>query len=176
MLLVALSSAQRLQTLKALNTNNMSIEETKIVFTVVQRLKTSRPGHNSLRVMIPKVLRNKLICPYSHLLHHIYKSTSLWKLSDPTQLFISLNKPHKGVTSSNLAIWIKDMLQDCGFSTSVFKAHSRRSAATSKAFLQGASIAEILKLANWSNEKTFTKQYYHSVASGTKLGEMIPTW
>ena len=56
---LALSSAQRVQTLQALNINNMSIEETKIVFTVVQRLKTSRPGHNSLRVMIPKVLRNK---------------------------------------------------------------------------------------------------------------------
>ena len=34
--------------------NNMSSEETKIVFTDVQGLKTSRP----LRVMIPKVLRN----------------------------------------------------------------------------------------------------------------------
>ena len=45
-LLVALSSAQRLQTLKALNTNNMSIEETKIVFTVVQRLKTSLQALN----------------------------------------------------------------------------------------------------------------------------------
>jgi len=68
-LLLALSSAQRVQTLQALNINNMSIEETRIVFTVVQRLKTSRPGHNSLRVMIPKVLRNKSICPYTHLLY-----------------------------------------------------------------------------------------------------------
>ena len=38
-LLLALSSAQRKQTLQALNVNNMSIEETKIVFTVVQRLR-----------------------------------------------------------------------------------------------------------------------------------------
>ena len=97
-----------MQTLQALNINNMSIEETKIVFTVVQRLKTSRPGDNSLRVMTPKVLRNKSICPYSHLLHYIDRSTSLTKLSDSTQLFISLNKPHKGVTSSSLARWIKD--------------------------------------------------------------------
>ena len=72
-LLLALSSAERVQTLQALNINNMSIEETKIVFTVVQRLKTSRPGHNSLRVMIPKVLRNKSICPYTHLLHYNYR-------------------------------------------------------------------------------------------------------
>ena len=48
----------------------MSIEETKIVFTDVQRLKTSRP----LRVMIPKVSRNKSICPYSLLLDYIDRS------------------------------------------------------------------------------------------------------
>ena len=36
-MLLALSSAQRVQTLQALNINNMSIEETKIVFTVAQR-------------------------------------------------------------------------------------------------------------------------------------------
>ena len=39
-LLLALSSAQRVQTLQALDINNMSIEETEIVFTVVQRLET----------------------------------------------------------------------------------------------------------------------------------------
>lgn len=83
---LARSNLLWVQTLQALNIN-MSIEETKIAFTVVQRLKTSRPGHNSLRVMIPKVLRNKSICPYSHLLHYIDRSTSLRKLSDSTQLF-----------------------------------------------------------------------------------------
>ena len=50
-MLLALSSSQRVQILQALNISNMSIEEAKIVFTAVQRLKTSRPGHNSLRVM-----------------------------------------------------------------------------------------------------------------------------
>ena len=125
--------------------------------------------------MIPKVLRNKSICSYSHLLHYIDRRTSLRKLSDSTQLFISLNKPQKGVTSSSLARWIKDILQDCGVNASVFEAHSTKSAATSKGFLHRASIVEILKLANWSNEKTFTKDYNHSVASGTQLGEMILT-
>ena len=36
-------SAVQVPTLKALNTNNMSIEETKIVFTVFQRLKRECP-------------------------------------------------------------------------------------------------------------------------------------
>ena len=126
-LLLALSSAQRVQTLQALNMNNTSIEGTKIVFTFVQRLNTSRPGHHSLQVMIPKVLRNKSIRPYTHLLHYIDISLSLRKLSHSTQLFISLHKLHKRVTSSSLARWIKEILQDCGVNTSVFKAHGTRS-------------------------------------------------
>ena len=80
-LLLALSSAQRVQTLQALNINNMSIKETKTLIIVVQRLNTSRAGHDSLRLMIPKVLRNKSICPHSHLLHYIDRSTSLTCLS-----------------------------------------------------------------------------------------------
>ena len=86
-----------------------------------------------------------------------------------------LSGVYKGVTSSSLARWIKDILQDCGVNTYVFKAHSTRSAATSKAFLHGASIAEILKLAYWTIEKTFTKYYYRSVASDTQLGEIFLT-
>ena len=157
-------------------THFQNLKEKKKWFFLSQgHFKTSQPDHNSLPVMIQKVLRNKSICPYSHLLHYIDRSTSLRKLSDSTQLFIPLNKPQKGVTSSSLARWIKDILQDCVIHTSAFKAHSTRSAATSKAFLHDASIAEILKLANWSNGKTFTKYYNRSVASDTLLGEMILT-
>ena len=62
----------------------MSSEETKILFADVQGLKASRP----LRVMIPKVLRNKSFCPYSLLLDYIDTGTFLTKLA---QLSISLN-------------------------------------------------------------------------------------
>ena len=75
----------------------MSSEENKIVFPDVERLRTSRP----LRVMIPKVLRNKSICPHSLLLDYIDRGTFLTKLSDSTQLSISLNRPYKGVISSS---------------------------------------------------------------------------
>ena len=44
---------------------------------------------------------------------------SLRKLSDSSQLFTSLNKPHKRMTSSSfkLARWMKDILQDHGVNT-----------------------------------------------------------
>ena len=64
----------------------MSSQETKIVFTDVQGLKTSRP----LGGIIPNVLRNKSFCPYSLLLDYIDRGTFLTKLSDSAQLSISL--------------------------------------------------------------------------------------
>ena len=65
----------------------MSSEETKIVFSDVQGLETSRP----LQIMIPKALRSKSFCPYSLLLDYIDRGTFLTKLSDSAQLSISLN-------------------------------------------------------------------------------------
>ena len=44
-----------------------------------------------------------------------------------------------------------------GIDTSTFKAHSTRSASTSKAGLQGASIEGILKRRSWSNESTWQR-------------------
>ena len=42
-----------------------------------------------------------------------------------------------------------------GTDTNTFKTHSTRSAATSKADLQGASIEVILKYGSWSNKSTW---------------------
>ena len=48
-----------------------------------------------------------------------------------------------------------------GIDTSVFKAHSTRSASTSKAATSGVAVPDILKLADWSlNTNTFEKFYY----------------
>jgi site-specific recombinase XerD len=68
--------------------------------------------------------------------------------------------PHNPVTSSTLARWIKDILQLAGIDTETFSAHSIRRASTSEALRQGISISEILNMADWSQENTFSKFYY----------------
>ena len=65
--LTALSTAQRGQTLQALSIDQMKIEPNQVVFNVTSRLKTSRPGNNSLQVILPKLSNHdKPICPYCH--------------------------------------------------------------------------------------------------------------
>ena len=52
------------------------------------------------------------------------------------------------------------MLQLAGIDTRIFSDHSIRGASTSEALRQGISITEILGMADWSQESTFSKFYY----------------
>lgn len=169
--LLALASAQRGQTLQALNVTNMKIQEDKIIFVVSDRLKTTRPGHESVNVVFPALRDNCPLCPRLHLLEYIKRTEAL--RNGCTQLFISYCKPHKSVTSSTLARWIKQVLETAGIDVQKYTAHSTRSAATSKAFLNGASISDILKLGNWSNENTFSKFYKRCPPSSVSIEQMI---
>ena len=171
--LIALTSAQRSQTLHALNLNHMCIEKERITFVIVEKLKTSRPGNSSIKVVVPKVA-DKAVCPVTHLLAYLERTAELRKCHNVSELFISYCKPHKSVSCSTLARWIKWILGQSGIDVCKFKAHSTRSAATSKAFFSGASIQDILKLANWSNDKIFVKFYKRNVPSDeTSVGEVI---
>ena len=89
-----------------------------------------------------------------------------------TRLFLAVVRPHKPVSSSTLARWLKSMLEKAGIDTGIFKAHSVRGAATSAAAGAGVTTADILKAANWSSESVFTKFYYKPVRSGT-FGEAV---
>ena len=62
---------------------------------------------------------------------------------DIRYLIISYGKPHKPVSSKTISRWIKDELSKAGFDTSVFKAHSCRSASSTKARDAGISVSEI---------------------------------
>ena len=73
------------------------------------------------------------------------------------QLLISLVQPYHGVTSSTVSRWIVNMLGLCGIDTKTFKAHSARSASTSKASSIGISLSEIVKRGQWQSDSTFSK-------------------
>ena len=71
-------------------------------------------------------------------------------------------KPHKAISSSTVARWLKSLLEASGIDTSIFSAHSVRGASSSAAASTGISTAEILKAANWSSESVFQRFYYRS--------------
>lgn len=155
--LLALVSAQRCQSLHFLNLNNMSVMEKQIVFVIKDRVKTSRPGKDHQRIVISSFSDDIRLCPFTHLKEYLKRTESLRSNND--YLFISYCKPYKEVCSSSIARWLKTVLSLSNIDTTIFKAHSYRSAVASKALLKGASVSDIMKLADWSRVSTFNKYY-----------------
>ena len=68
---------------------------------------------------------------------------------------------YKSVSTKTVARWLKEVLENSGIDTSVFKAHSFRGTAASAAFSRGCSLNEILKTGDWSSVRNFRKYYLH---------------
>ena len=89
-----------------------------------------------------------------------------------SRLFVSFIKPHKAVTSSTIARWLRTMLELSGIDSSIFGAHSTRSTSTSAAARGGVTLEDILKAANWSSESVFQK-FYHKEVDKTCFGVAV---
>jgi len=82
---------------------------------------------------------------------------------EETKLFLATIKPHRAVSSSTIARWLKRLLEVAGVDTSIFSAHSIRGASSSTASNMGISTSDILRTADWSSESVFEKFYYKSI-------------
>jgi len=85
--------------------------------------------------------------------------------NNETFLLLGLVKPHKPVKSCTIARWMVEILSLAGIDTSTFKAHSTRSASSSKAMCQGVPLDEIVKRGHWSSATTFEKFYCKDIQS-----------
>ena len=166
-MLCALASAQRAQTLCALDLTFMREYPQSLNFKVAERLKTSRLGRSQLEVVLPLLSSDLSVCPKTNVQAYIARTQSLRQTESGfvSKLFLSHCKPHKPVCSSTIARWIKCVLSNAGIDTSIFKAHSVRSASTSNAYENGIPVQEILRMADWSNEQTFRKFYLRASQS-----------
>ena len=162
-MLCALASAQRQQTLSALDLNFRKESQDSITFVVTDRLKTSRPG-KSIEITFSSS-GCASICPLAALKEYISRSETLTFRSGHfvSKLFLSLIRPYNPVSSRTIARWIMSVLQSAGIDTSKFKAHSVRGAATSRAYFTGTPVADLLKLADWSSEHVFRRHYLREV-------------
>ena len=155
-MLCALSSAQREQTLCALDLNSMRETLEGFSFVIEERLKTSKPG-KSVTLKFD-CLSDEALCAKCTLAAYILRTKAV-RGNGPndfvSKLFISYIKPHKPISTDTLSRWIKLVLASAGIDTSVFKAHSVRCAAASHTYAKGVPIAEILRAPDWTNERPF---------------------
>ena len=151
-----------------------------VTFHAAKLAKQSRQTKPVKEFFFPKFEQNKKLCPVLALQEY-EKRTSEKRSSNgtlSTQLLIAMIKPHKPVSSSTVARWLKTVLNNAGIDTSIFKAHSVRSAATSSASEAGVTTATILDAADWATETVFQRFYYkpkHNTTFGHAVLSQLST-
>ena len=170
-LLCLLVSGQRGQTIHFMDIRNMSWERDRIVCRFGDLLKTSTPKKHQSQIILNSFV-DKRICVV-HYLKMYRKRTEMLRGSE-TKLFISVNKPHKGVSRDTIRRWTKQGLQEAGIDLSIFTPHSTRSASTSKA-AKSVSLRTILKTVGWRTASTFTRFYKKKVTLGDQFSKAVMT-
>ena len=154
-MLLALLSRQRRQTLHALYMNSMQLTLDKCTFSISTLLKTSRIGHHLKPIEFLAFKPNTALCIAKHVTCYIEQTRPL-RLSQ-TQLLISYQKPYKAVSADTISRWLKTVLNLAGIDTAKYTAHSTRSASTSAAKSMDIAIDIIMESAGWTQESTFVK-------------------
>lgn len=108
---------------------------------------------------------NKVLCVVNTLNDYMERSRPWREEPDKGLLFLSYISPHKPVESSSISRWLKDVLEEAGIDIKTFKAHSTRSASTSKASLLSLSEKEIPKRGIWSGRTLLQKHYHKEISS-----------
>ena len=160
-MLMALANASRCSELHALDVERMRFSERGVTFSLTEPIKSSRPGRNKF-LFYPVLAEDKEMCPVLTLREYL-KRTS--KDRKENKLFLSYIRPYNPVKPCSLARWLREILVEVGYQD--FKAHSTRGAAVSAAYSHGMSVADIIKVADWTSDNMF-KRYYCKPIIGTQ--------
>ena len=153
-MLMALANASRCSELHALDVGRMRFNEHGVTFSLAELIKTSKPGKSKI-LFYPFLASDKELCPVVTLKEYLSKTVEDRKES---KLFLSYVRPYNPVKPCSIARWLKEILVETGYQD--FRAHSTRGAAVSAAYSQGMSVADIIKIADWSSDNMF-RRYYH---------------
>ena len=169
--LLGLLTGQRCQTLTMLDTKRMQETPEKYIFTIAEKLKTTKPGKHLEPVNLEAYNTNANLCVVSHL--KIYLERTATMRGEFSKLLISYIKPHRPVCSSTISKWVKSVLKDAGIDVTTFSGNSARPASTSYGVAAGLTLQEILKAGGWSNAQTFAKHYKKPITRnfGTNIVE-----
>ncbi len=156
--LLCFVTGQRNQTIHSLDISYMHDDgDEKIVFFIPNILKTTTRQHHLKPIEILEFDKDQSLCVVTHIRLYLDVTKSIRK--EHNQLLLSYVEPHKPVTASTTARWVKQTLTDAGIDTTTFTTHSTRSASTSAAKLNGLSISDIRRAAGWRPGSTFATFY-----------------
>ena len=159
-MLLALSRPSRSADLSQLDISKRTFKPDRVCFYPSTLAKQSRQGSQIASFFFPSLPENTLLCPVTCLKAYEHRTQSI--RGKETRLLVAIIKPHRAISSSSVARWLKSLLEAAGIDISIFNAHSVRGASSSAAAVAGITTNDILKAANWSSESVFQRFYYRS--------------
>lgn len=159
--LLALSTGQRVQTLSLIDLSHVVNQNTCIIITINDIVKTSMPNRRNPKLIIPFFVQNESICPAKALTSYIERTSQYRHLPNTSKLILTVKKPFHNASSQTISRWIKQTLQKSGVDVSVFTAHSTRHASTSAASRAGVSIDIIKRTAGWTGNSVCFAKFYN---------------
>lgn len=158
-MLMALATAQRVQTLSKIRVENIKIGEKIIKIVITDKIKTSGIGRAQPILEFPFFNNEPNLCVAKTLIEYLNKTKDV-RLQNSEFLFLTYKKPHHPCSTQTLSRWIKDILNNSGIDTNIYKGHSTRHASTSAAARKGVNVEIIRQAAGWSsNSKIFANFY-----------------
>ena len=155
-MLVALASAKRPGSLSLLSTKQgfCEVSQSQIRFQPVELEKTEGLGHCAPPLVLVAFPEDPRLCPVFYLKAYLKRTRSL---RSTERLFVSLVAPHGSVSVSTIARWLKKTISLSG---QVGSGGSTRSASSSQAIMNGASLQAVLAAGDWARAATFRKFYF----------------
>lgn len=172
-MMLALLGAARTQLLQAFRTDKIEISDSRIILRVDKLMKTDRPGKIGHELILKAYPVDRRLCVVRTMRRYLEITKTFREAGDKNQLFLSLNEPHNPVSKDTIAKWIRQMLSLSGIDITVFKAHSVRAASVSTAKVNFVSTQDIMKRADWTQEKTFQEYYNKTVDNVTSYDDAI---
>ena len=156
--LLLILSEQQKQTLLAIDIDNVKIYEDKLIILLNSSFKHTKPSRPAQAIVYHKFNGNLKLCVVECAKLYIEVRKELVP-PENKQFLVTFGKPHKAASDDTISRWIKNTISSAGIDIYVFKAHSTRSASSSKAIRTGIPYTEILKRDSWKGANTFTKHY-----------------
>lgn len=157
--LLALVSGHRVQTLHAINIDNIVVEDKQVRIFVSKLLKTSGPKSSQPCIHLPLYHKVKKLCVASCLKEYLSRTKNLRK--DTKQLFVTTRERYRAVSKQTISHWLVKSLSLANINTTMYGSHSFRHASTSKAFSLGVKVSTIFDNAGWSKNSNVFYRFYN---------------
>ncbi|KAJ8914638.1 hypothetical protein NQ315_015376 [Exocentrus adspersus] len=169
--LLALTSAQRVQTLAKIKVKDICIKsDNQIEITISSILKTSAPDRTQPTLIFPTFNDKPALCVASTIIQYLHVTKDFRSEHKNQEFLLIIKKPIHPATTQTISRWIKTPALIQAF----FKSHSTRHASTSAAARGGLNIETIRKAAGWTEKsKVFAKFYNRTVITTPNFATTI---